>query len=394
MMSADYVLQTMYLLIIAISCLHVYCANGEPRLEATTPVNPVEEGGIFALHCQVKNLRPGDEVTILRKVTGDVTSTRISMQETLMDVDERVYLAVRQLGDGSGTVYFLTIMEVKKEDEGDYTCKITNTDSNGNLASGLVSFRTKYFPPDSDPLCDTVDVSNVDIGQRIVLTCSSELGNPEIDLEWIQTGSEIPLESVKSFQHNRLISTLTVDISSEHNGAIFSCKIQSDGFPSDSSTCHVGPVMLFSNPTGGFNPVQDTNTQLSDRTLLTLPPSDNSKSGFVPQECRTLCKTNSSKITYWTIGTIIAGVLAIFLCIWVVILFVKYRHLPSQRKSGYIAGRQLPEGIYSEPETYRCNNTMNTMYITLDKQKKQAAEQEMHRETPTYLLQHVRKPDS
>ena len=73
---------------------------------ATSPVNPVKEQGLLTIHCQVRNLDDNHQVTITRRV-GDRIQ-QISVDEDVLGnaVDERVFLAVRQLLDGS-TVYFL-----------------------------------------------------------------------------------------------------------------------------------------------------------------------------------------------------------------------------------------------------------------------------------------------
>ncbi len=375
--------------LVIISCcfLCVVIGESENRIVATAPVKPVEEGGILALHCQIWSLESEEEVTIVKG-----GSKRLSIDDVLASkADDRMYLAVRQLQDGS-MVYFFTIMDVRREDEGEYACKITHPDNTNKEIESSVTFRTKYFPSDSNPQCESIDMSKVRIGQTVTLSCSSDEGYPQVSIQWSQTKSEHSYKDMTTttVRNGRVYSELTFKVSHKDVGSIFMCTVESDAFPEEKRNCHVGPLELErKNPGMIIHDVITTSLLPSNnRPVSTLNPPDNDrKTSIIPQDCRELCSSYSLSLTYWTIGTIAAGVVALMLCIWVVILFIKFRNLHRTSKTGgYIAGRQLPEGIYSEVEAnYRCNAN-NSMYITLEKKKKRV-EQGLPRDIATHLLQ-------
>ena len=87
---------------------------------------PVEEGNILAHHCEVLNFKANEQkVSILRITNGKVK--RLAMGNNVMQnvVDERIFLATRQLNNLS-TVYFLTIIRANRNDKGNTCARLSN----------------------------------------------------------------------------------------------------------------------------------------------------------------------------------------------------------------------------------------------------------------------------
>ena len=124
-------------------------ASVETTIEVTSPIERVVEGGILSVHCQVWNLESGHEVSIFRTV--NTGTHRISLNGNVpQEVDSRIYLAVRQAHGGS-KIYFLTIIEASKQDEGKYECKVINTIGRvAQIAVDSIDLKVEYFPSDSD----------------------------------------------------------------------------------------------------------------------------------------------------------------------------------------------------------------------------------------------------
>ena len=103
------------------------CVAGSTTVTSSAPVNPVEADGIFSLRCEVLKMKQNQEMAIFRTINGQ--TERLSLDDEVLDnAGDRVYLAVRQMNDGS-TVYLLSIMKVTRSDEGLYLCKIFDVNS-------------------------------------------------------------------------------------------------------------------------------------------------------------------------------------------------------------------------------------------------------------------------
>ena len=101
---------------------HFQTVSAKTSIIATAPLKEVEEGAILSVHCQVTELEEGHEVTLYRIRDGQSVQ-RVSVGDILTQDEDRLFLATRQLGDGS-TVYFLSVMEVTRSDQGTYRCQV------------------------------------------------------------------------------------------------------------------------------------------------------------------------------------------------------------------------------------------------------------------------------
>ena len=331
----------------------------ETAITVTTPVNPVEQGAIFAFHCQVWNLKDGQEVTLIRKHD----KTRIFLNDVLQLTDERMYLAQRQMSDGS-TVYFLSIMAVSRQDEGKYTCKIIDTDGTPNLPSDTITLQTLYFPPDSDPQCSRMPNTPVYAGTYMSMNCTSHVGNPPVTLQWINSKTQEPYTKTRKYANKDIVSVvLDFKVTQQHSGIIFMCQMTSASFPGKKPSCHTGPFEVLPNPDGSLHPTvtppishQDvTNTDIISITMNT----------FNQKDCKQKCSVLKSPTLFWIIATVATIIMALIFFILVVTLFLKYRKMPVTRK--YCAPAAPVGKVYDEIQRRQIDDRV---YMSLVKLKR------------------------
>lgn len=352
------------------------------KVALTTPINPVEQGGILSIHCQVWHLNSDNhEVTILR-TTGEtrVSHQKLSVDESVLQgVDDRVFLAERQLMDGS-SVYFLSITEATRADEGEYFCKILeNGITIREVESASVHLGVTYYPGDSDPFCSSAnfkaDRPYLE-GSTVSFNCSSATANPPVSLQWTSGKRRSQVIQTREFVvDERSYSTMTLTLSRSDDGEIFVCQMTSVLFPGKLQTCHIGPLEV----TPGRDPY-DPNAHHPSAGLITTSPLDNinnkkpptsgggddNKKGLVTvNDCQELCPVQS-RVIYWMVATVIAGALSLIFFIIAIALLVRYIRAPEMTRTDYITARHKTDDIYSELE---CRQRIGDgkVYMSLDK---------------------------
>ena len=159
--------------------LHVVCT----RVKISSPIDTPREGELLSVYCQVWDMQPGHEVTISRELSNGKGERLSWNEDILLSVDERVFLAVRRK-DGS-LVYFLTVMDVTRMDEGSYSCQIVLQSELRVISADSMEMRVNYFPLETYPRCSgPVQVMN---GVEAVYNCSSTDAFPSINLKWSGT---------------------------------------------------------------------------------------------------------------------------------------------------------------------------------------------------------------
>ena len=342
------------------------------ELSASAPVNPVQEEGILSLMCQVSDLNPKiHKVQISRHVSGRQDWISYNNRILVEDEDERIFLAVRHIGDGS-VIYFMTITGVVRDDEGEYTCKILQ-DLNP-VASKSVNITVDYYPEDTFPICQPNNQIMVEEGQEITFNCTSEEASPPVSLEWTRTGSSKTFAATESRFNQFVTSTLTLVPKWEDHNGVFLCKILFDGYHPDPKSCHVGPIKVIRNSdihetgTGTENritqtvmPVLATDTMIRFPTVTTVESTN----------CQKTCSYFNSSVLQWVVGTVVAAFLAIlFFIIGVVILYKwnqiddgDFRHQHNNMRHMHAT----KEDIYMELEKRR---ECDRVYMALDKENK------------------------
>lgn len=347
----------------------VYCSltKGEPLVKVTAPVNPVDIGGIFSLHCQVWNLDEGQEVTLLKLVNGK--AVRITLDDTIMAEDDRMFLAMRQLNDGS-TVYFLSVIEAVRNDESEYQCKIIDTAGSAHgLPSVSVNIGVIYYP-ETEPNCAYKEPLVVKEGAMASFNCSSEAANPIVTIRWLRTGSEETLDSREIVQNDRKVSYLTFRTKLSDHNVMFTCEVSSLSFPDKTKTCHVGPLLI-TPKSGSTVSTSDRHPSMDDRITQDKDNDIPFKTTGIAKrppnkidDCSEVCLSSKSLESKWILATVFSGCAAFIFLILGLVLFVKYLNTRSPyTRPRYIATpKPHTDGIYSELE---CKQGDAKMYMTL-----------------------------
>lgn len=344
--------------------IDMFCAvMSEVRVEILAPLDSVEEDGVFSIHCRVWELSSSHEVSILRRING--RSQRLSLNGGLLhDIDDRFFLANRQMEDGS-TVYFLSAMNAKRQDAGVYLCKVSEPEG-GTLVEDFVELAVEYFPEDTSPNCSpAVSPITVPCGQSLTLNCTSDAGNPAVDMRWyrMRTGTELLLPDTLIVNNGVVYSELTFDPKSMADSeALFICKITSDTFPTLSPrTCHVGPISVIWTDNYPCNVPATT-----AKSPATTPKiSMNSKSPpDIATNCLNTCESYlSTPVSYWIFATVLAAILAFIFFVVVISLVVKL-HSDRTRSQMYLSPHSPNADIYAEVENRHMDNRI---YMALEK---------------------------
>ena len=348
-----------------------------PRVSVTTPVNFVPEGGIFSVHCRIYNLEIDHGVELVR--TYDSSSQRLSVDTEVIVKDERFFLAVRNLPDGS-IVYFMSLMDVRRDDEASYGCKVISVYPRiAEIASDSKQLHVTFFPSKTDPSCE-VDGNSLHVQEGVPVTfrCSAENGRPQIKLRWSRAaGSTKQIEeSWSEIRNDRKHSTLTFTPSVDDDGSIFFCRIVSSAFPGREPNCHLGPLSVIPDASvprtnsikiNKKSEVTDSNSILDIDPMMATP-------GSLPRDYTTDCHQKcpgiyESNTLHWVIATIVTSFIAIIFLIIVIALALQYNHQNVQQKrhrTTYVAAPQqhrVTEDIYTSLER---NVEHGKMYMMLD----------------------------
>ena len=348
-----------------------------------SPQHPlVEEGGILSLHCKVSNLIAGEhEVSILR-IT-DAGTQRLSIGNNVMqNVDERVFLAVRQMESGPSLVYFLTIIHATIHDKGEYFCKVIKDGAKTveiDVSSTVLD--VQYFPGESEPECYPTEPPVITEGQAIILKCSSATANPPVRIQWLTDG-DLLLSGNQTTIGDKQVSYLSI-VPSKQN-AVYLCRVTSSAFPNLERTCHIGPMQILRDPnyipsssSGGTQHLPD-NPQSVPIARPTPPgrkphyPITKRPPRVTVHDCEDDCsRLSSSRAFYWIVTTVTTSFLAFVFCIVCFVLLCKY-HQQSQtpyrtyERGQCISTRQhnVQDIIYSELDLKRGDNYKEYMVLS------------------------------
>ena len=313
------------------------------RVAVTVPVNPVKEGSILSMHCQVWNLEPGYKVAISRHGNQGLTWDKV----IVIGDDARVFLAIRKMRDGS-TVYFLSIMDIARSDDGEYSCKVVSMASTliEVIAVDSATINIQYFPAENSPVCSPTESFATIAGNLIALNCTSEAARPTVTLEWSRTGDHIVPISREVVRRGVVYSQLLFRPTVEDTGAVFLCQVKSKLFPERIQSCHIGPITVIPSDSPADTmprlPIQEPFATLSTDIQLYTDGAGNPRgagtglveggrgagdSGVTAVQCEQVCSTwaSSEYLHYWVIGTVTAGFLAFVFLIIVVTLVFKHR---------------------------------------------------------------------
>ena len=366
--------------IMLVSLIQYTWTTSATKVTLTTPVNPVKEDAMLALHCHIQDLTDSQTVSIYRGVGEDFEQISWG-DDILTSADERAYLARRILSDGS-VVYFLSIMDIRREDQGSYTCEVLARVNQvlSRIAIGSVDVDVSYFPAEQYPLCNIKAPQVIYTGTRIALNCTSEEGSPDVKLTWKRTRTNEVVKSVQNNENGMSYSVLYLDITSYDEEGMFLCEMKSDIFPDKSGSCHVGPLQVIQNPAHAGPPDKEQNPdpgQKNDNAgAVTLQPDLYTQISRTEdkKQCQKMCAVKvSSNIQIWRTATIIAAVFAFVLFIIGIIIYMKICQETAKRKKRLSQtlppSRQPMDCLYEELK-YRQDNDGNKVYMALVRPRK------------------------
>ncbi len=354
--------------------LHCIIAMAESKLllTATAPVNPVRENGMLSFMCKISDLDADNHGVRISRRTSD-RQEWISYKNLILADDERIFLAIRHIGDGS-VIYFLTITNVARDDEGEYTCKVLQ-DLNP-IATDSSHVQVDYYPTDIYPACHPNKQLTAMEGVPLSFNCTSEEASPSVSLTWAKTGSKKVLSASES-RHNGLVtSTLTITPTRKDHNAMYLCKIVYSGYYPNPKFCHVGPLHVVHNP----NIITPERVTIENNGVIQTTDHSKPDHVFLPDEttttiCRNTCPYFSGSLLRWIISTAVAAFLAVlFFIIGVTILYKWNKTVEDDLNNRHHDNLQhhmrsmVKDDIYMELEKQRENDRV---YMALDKFNKQ-----------------------
>ena len=218
----------------------------DTEVHASLLISPVTIGGLIAFQCRIRNMREEYSVDIARFHDGrieQITTDRVYHDSSLRN---RVFLSTRVFPDRS-RVFVVTLVDVSKTDQGEYLCRVQQQSREGSntIATGRINIQIYIFPREY-PVCESVPIQPItlNVGNRLVLTCSSENGVPTAELTWGSTHSNIRIISRNTSTAAMVSSEVTVITDMSFDGALFTCQLTSPGFPNRVRACYIGPITM------------------------------------------------------------------------------------------------------------------------------------------------------
>ena len=146
----------------------------------------------------------------------------------------------------------IMFQSVQKTDTGVYECGLYESDPRSGSSvvidakDGMLD--VLYYPPEPFPLCQPRNVRfkiNMRYERSVTLKCTSETGNPPVQLEWLKTTKDqitpTPMFGNEHRENDMISSdlTLTGSIVDDQN-CVFTCTVSSESFlPERRSSCSV-----------------------------------------------------------------------------------------------------------------------------------------------------------
>lgn len=351
--------------------------TSQTSVTVTAPLNPVKQGDILSVHCKVERHSTSNTVQIARQRDSESDKKSLTTDNIITEEKEnRMFIAKRLLKDSS-TVFFLSITDVTRDDEAEYSCNVIQGISN-IIAEEKVKIKIQYFPEEG-PTCESSPAMPIKVLERelVILNCTSPIGNPAVDVTWIKTGGDQTPFQTKGVSSDTAYSTLELHPTlADNDNSIYQCEVRSNVFRGNDYVhrCHIGPFEVVYNPTTP-PPTRITTTPSPVLTTPYRPPI----TPVLPEECKEFCRLEQEPtIFYWTIATVIAGILAIVFLIMGIIILIKYcMALHSARAERGRGSRGRPSLVPPGEEVdagVEFRRDDNRVYMSLDRSGRVQAE--------------------
>ena len=252
-----------------------------PNIDANSDATPTtKEGDTIELACIITSLTSSDTIDYVKWIKSEMTGEMIySVFDNVTIADPLNRYSVVEVVQSTLRIYTLMITDVQPQDGGLYACHVgyTSGDSNPTAKSKSIDILVVYFtpPPETSPSClANSAVDTLTIGSSLSLYCSTEPGNPVVNITWSRLtpsgfAEEIPTVKEAINGTDLIASLYNFNITADDDGDEFVCSITSVKFPDFNRSCTVGPLVVLNTPT--TRPTTGRPTISGEAPVTTLP---------------------------------------------------------------------------------------------------------------------------
>ncbi|XP_033109558.1 uncharacterized protein LOC117110829 [Anneissia japonica] len=172
------------------------------------------------------------------------------------DEDQLNRYTIAKTEQGNIANYELHIDRTQGVDSGDYKCVICEHSSLSfdclkitEHQSQVATFTVRYTPSVPEyPQCTGLD-TQVSVNTDVEVTCTSQIGEPKVELKWKNNGVEVSSVTEREDLEKKMIYLMysfTATLAS--SGIVLSCSSSSSYFPSYSGSCSFNPLVVVDMP--------------------------------------------------------------------------------------------------------------------------------------------------
>ncbi|XP_022097511.1 uncharacterized protein LOC110982987 [Acanthaster planci] len=220
----------------------------------TGPPGDIEEGTTARMECSIiiaspnLILDPIINLQVLHNGIEIINKERISGRTTYQSTE---YDLTVDRSDFNTFVVNLDVLDVRRDDAGTYTCKVSHLlNLNGSaIATDEATTQINITSADHQPYCHVLGrplPDEIPSGTVVTLLCSFKTRDPTVVLNWSQPeGTELIFEAQiqnNGYTQNEL--TVRLLFSSDEADVVFRCEVRKADVPSFRSNCNVGPLNI------------------------------------------------------------------------------------------------------------------------------------------------------
>ncbi|XP_038079433.1 uncharacterized protein LOC119746519 isoform X2 [Patiria miniata] len=238
-----------YGIFVGVLLLVSYPVDGDVTVQVDASTSHPMEGHSTSLSCRVRSMNQS-QVIVWSKDRRSITwgDTMGQMMSSRFELD----MESRNTSEGMLTSYILTINDVTRDDDGSYECEVLQENDGygySAMASKAVHLSVLYFPSSVYPYCSLNGSQTLLTGTELTVTCTSEVGNPQIISEWMTGDDTVPSPMYRNVESSSMmVSELAFTASHDLQGATFVCRVTSEAYPETYRTCSLGPLRIMDWP--------------------------------------------------------------------------------------------------------------------------------------------------
>ena len=262
-------------------------------------------------------------------------------------LSQRIFISKRSVS-GSSTVYFMTLVDVSIDDQGEYICSVFSMKNRRfvEIATNSLTIEILSFPHNLYPTCQGIpNMMRVNEETKLRFVCTSERTNPLVELQWSSNMEVISPDIYDTHNEEYISSEISVITKRSFSGATFVCKMTSSGFPERQRSCYVGPITVFSRPNKhGTVVIGSRDRESSDKQSRDLNQGSDL---LLSSGCDMSCLAEDTNVVlYLAVGTMGATILMLTFLTTTIILCCKYCKISGEARA---VQRNIPCGEGSEP---------------------------------------------